>query len=338
MSFFEAMFGDDFPGTFAIGDGRSCKSMKTLLDLPAEILEIIGQYLSGLDIKRSRLTCRELAEKVQLRIDRAYISPNRANLDRLNLILDHPQYRLRVQEIVWDDAQLVEYPTIEHFSAALAHDRYEARKGHIHALGFSGTDRDADYGPIDVDKCTQEDDSLARFGKPIIHSSNIQITRDMNAGNAAEMSVEESYALYQKLYQDEIEIIRRGWDVGGLQRALTGFPQLKRIILTSEVWRASGSLLTYETPFFRALPPGFQKPSVSPWRQTNLDLRFGETAHSSQRLSTKRHLPATSRGYSIIVSLLETNSVPQLEAFAIDGGTELQDLSHLFAMQSLDHT
>lgn len=327
MSFFEAMFGDDFPGAFANGDGRSCKSMKTLLDLPTEIWEITSHYLSGLDIKQLRLTSSELAEKVALRIDRVYISPNRANLDRLKVILDHPQYRLRVQEIVWDDAQLLDYPTIESFRAALTSDRRKARaalEGHLHTLV-----ENADYKLIDMKDCTQEDGRLSNFGKAILLSSDSQISKDLIAANAPTMSVEESYDLYQKLFQDEKEIIKRGWDVTGLQRALAGFPQLKRITLTSEVWKSSWSspTPTHVTPFFRALPSGFQKPSVSSWIQP---VAVPAPAQELREMFSQQHVPAEWRGYGIIMASLAANPVPHLEAFVVDAGTETMRFSPPF--------
>ena len=105
MSFMEGLFGDEFPEAF----GSGARNKKTITDLPAELLEIVCEHISKLDIKRLRLVSKHFASSVYLRIDRIYVSPNRANLDYLHQILAHPTYPGRVREIVWDDALLKEY-------------------------------------------------------------------------------------------------------------------------------------------------------------------------------------------------------------------------------------
>ncbi|KAF9694341.1 hypothetical protein EKO04_007557 [Ascochyta lentis] len=347
MSLLEAMFGDDFPDAFANGDGRSCKSRKTMLDLPAEILGAICQPLTKADIKRLRLTCRELAEKVELRIDRVYISPNRANLDNLNNILNHPRHCLQVQEIVWDDAQLIEYPTIQSFRAALTSDDREAEiilELHVKALFEAGGNNNTAFRSIGLQDFIKHEGGLTELAKAALFNSNDTVSRDYIASNATTtMSVEESYDLYQKLYQDEKEIIKRGWDVNGLQRALTHIPNLKRITLTSEVWRSRRCrpIPTYDPPFFRALPPGFRKPSPPPWGEPGSDFEWQDQkiAHELDQLSTEQHLPVQWRGYSIIMSCLMTNPAPTLEEFVVDAGDNGSGLPcHLFTSKNLDYS
>ncbi|KAJ8116434.1 hypothetical protein OPT61_g2135 [Boeremia exigua] len=335
MSFFEAMFGDDFPGTFALDDGRSCKSKRTIFDLPSEILEIIYQTLSSMDIKRLRLTNRMLAETVELRIDRVFISPNRANLDCLSGVLNHPRYCLRVQEIIWDDSQLDEYLTLEKFRERLESDQEKAKtalEDHL-STPLGGEDHGASHESIGIEDCIDEDGSLTHIGKAILLGSDDKRSADMIASHAASMSIEDSYALYQKLYQDEKEIIKRAWDVAGLQRALTQLPNLRRITLTSEIWRPWIPIPTYDTPFFRALPAGFRKPSVWPWicchHSSSVDPPRYNT--STQRLSAKW------RGYSIIMALLVSYPVSNLQEFVIDTGQETIGLpQELFALPNID--
>lgn len=338
MSFFEAMFGDDFPDTFDHGDGRSCKSKRTLFDLPAEVLEIMCQSLSKMDVKRLRLASKQLAETVELRIDRVFISPNRANLDCLNNILNHDGYRLRVQEIVWDDAQLDDYPVFELFQERIIADQEKARvalEDHLSTLFQDRDDHDPDYDSIGVESCFDEDGRLNQLGKVILLSADDPKSRDIIASHAASMSSEDSYALYEKLYQDEREIIKRGWDAAGLQRALTQFPNLKRITLTSEAWRPWFPVPIYDTPFYRALPPGFRKPSVWPWADSN----YLGSAISSTHEIPNQHLPAKWRGYSIIMASLARNPVPSLQEFVLDTGQEMIGLPHgFFAVPRVDHT
>ncbi|KAF2631004.1 hypothetical protein BU25DRAFT_325212, partial [Macroventuria anomochaeta] len=343
MSFFEAMFGDDFPDAFANGDGRSCKSRKTLLDLPAEILEIVCQSLSKLDIMRLRLTSRGLAEMVELRIERVYISPNRANLECLNTILNHPRYHLRVEELVWDDAQLEDYPTFEKFREALQSDQEKARaalEDHFSTFFQSGDGNDSEYESISVEDCIQEDGILTHIGKAILLSADDKKSRDIIATHAALMSVEDSYVLYQKLYQDEKEIIKRGWDVAGLQRAFTQLPNLRRITITSEVWRPWNPIPSYNSPFYRALPPGFRKPSVWPWvDRSHLDSPQPFYLDRSKQDVSEHHLPAKWRGYSIIMSSLVASPATHLQEFVLDVGNETIGLPHeLFALPNIDYT
>ncbi|KAJ4986266.1 hypothetical protein SVAN01_08201 [Stagonosporopsis vannaccii] len=337
MSFFEAIFGDDFPDTFAHDDGRSCKSKRTLFELPAEVLEIMCQSLSKMDIKRLRLANTHLARAVDLRIDRVFVSPNRANLDCLNSILNNDRYRLQVQEIVWDDAQLDEYPVLDLFQERLISDQEKARvalEDHLSTLFQDRDDHDADYDSIGVENCIEEDGSLTHLGKIILLNSEDQKSRDIIASHAASMSIEDSYALYEKLYQDEREIIKRGWDVAGLQRALTHFSNLRRITITSEVWRPWFPVPVYDTPFYRALPPGFRKPSVWPWIGSS---HLGSVASCIHDVPT-RHLPAKWRGYSIVMASLARNPVPSLQEFALDTGQESIGLPHeFFPLPKIDY-
>jgi hypothetical protein len=339
MSFFEAMFGDDFPDAFAKGDGRSCKSRKTILDLPAELLEAVSRFLSLTEIKQFRLTSRELAEKVDLRIARVYISPNRANLDCLNNILNHPRYHLHVQEIVWDDSQLDKYATLEQFREALESESRKARgalEDRLQTLNQTKNSYDTEYEPISLDECIEEDGGLSIRCKAMLLRSDDPDLIDLIASHAAPMNLEESYVLYQKLYQDEKEIIKRGWDVAALQRALERLPNLQRITLTTDVWRTRASIPTYDTPFFRAIPPGFRKPLVSPWSYSH---KRTEIQQFSKAMTQETNcLPAQWRGYSIIMASLIAVPTPHLQEFVVDVGREWLGLPYqLFYMPSLDY-
>lgn len=321
MSFFEAMFGDDFPDAFA-HDGRSCKSNKTLLDLPAELLEIICKYLPGLAIKHLRLTSGELAEKVDLRIDRVYVSPNRANLDCLNNILDHPRYSIQVKELVWDDAQLDEIPTLDIFRDRIKHDEAQAKfalEDHLSTLFEHPTEEEADYEPIGVQDCLRDDGWLTDIGKAMLLNANDERSKNIIVSHAASMSVEDSYDLYQKLYQDEREIIKRGWDENALLRAFEQLPTLRRITITTEVWRPWHLVPVYDTPFRRALPAGFRKPSVRPWADWGLSKLFRWDLERDGILQNYR---LEERGYSILMPLLASRPVFGLQEFILDTGCE----------------
>ena len=286
--------------------------MKTILDLPAEMIAIVCQSLSNRDIKQLRLANAELAERAELRIDRVYIAPNRADLDCLNHILDHPIYRLRVREIVWDVGQLIEFPQFDHFHEALWRARWCAKMAlstYAHVSLWSSKWKDLD--PL---RFVGDDGRLTGYAKEVLGATDDPtyqaiLARDhaemMN--NAATMSEEESYVLYQKLCQDEREIIRRGWDVNGLQRALTELPNLQRITLANGTRRSWNVFPTYETPFSRALPAILR--SIKSWAWSDATFDVTEVAG---------HLPSTYRGYSILVSSLAANPPPNLQEFVMD--------------------
>ncbi|KAF3052536.1 hypothetical protein E8E11_001904 [Didymella keratinophila] len=321
MSFFEAMFGDDFPDAFA-HDGRSCKSNKTLLDLPAELLEIICQHLTGLAIKHLRLTSRELAEKVELRIDRVYVSPNRANIDCLNNILDHPHYSIQVKELVWDDEQLGKIPTLDIFRDRIKHDEAQARialEDHLSTLFVNQVGEEADYESIGVQDCLRDDGDLTDIGKAILLNANDERSRKIIVSHAVSMSVEDSYDLYQKLYQDEREIIKRRWDEHALLRAFEHLPNLRRITITTEVWRLWHLVPLYDTPFRRALPAGFSKPSSRPWSDWGLSELF---CTGLARDGTLQNCRMKERGYSTLMSVLASRPVFGLQEFIVDTGCE----------------
>lgn len=324
------MFGDDFPDAFAHTDGRSCKSNKTLLDLPAEILAIVCQTLSGIEIKRLRLVSRDFAEHVELRIDRVFISPNRANLDCLNSILDHPRYRLRVREIVWDDSELFEFPKYHMFLNELDQDREDARVALEKHL-YTFRQLDDGIGPAGdtfrLEDYMQDDGLLTQLGRALLidakdDRSSIFLARNVAAMQMEDSEAEESYTLYQKLYQDEKEIIKRGWDARGFQRALTELPNLKRVTLTTVNWAPWNTVPVYDTPFSRALPVWFRKPSVP--------CRIGI---SGKPPNLKEGLPVEWRSYTVVMSLLAAFPVPSLQELAVETGDENIGLPFMFCQE-----
>ncbi|KAH7398480.1 hypothetical protein BKA66DRAFT_407303 [Pyrenochaeta sp. MPI-SDFR-AT-0127] len=344
LSFMEGLFGEEFPEAFASGELRPGKSKKSILDLPAELLTVICDYMSKVDIKRLRLTSKKLALNVDLRIDRVYISPNRANLGSLQRILQHPRYRNRVHEIVWDDAQLQEYPTLDSFRNVVDMDERRMRTVVESRLDESiwGCDDDSpDYHSLELDDFFTNDGRLTEVAKGLLLRDNDQFSRDIIARNATTMSTEDSYLLYQRLYQEEQDIIKRQVDVAALQRALGDFPSLRRITLTSEVWRPWNLYPNYDTPFYRSLPPGFRKPSVFPWTGYRPQATIAQPAHPHKILSERGmdSLASDWRGYSIIVAALLNTSNSQIDEFIIDAGNESIGISHqLFASPNSDYS
>jgi hypothetical protein len=314
MSFMEGLFGEEFPEAFR---GGLAKSRKNLSDLPTELLAIVCEHISGLDIKQLRLASKDLASKVNLRIDRVYISPNRANLDYLQLILNHSRYRGRVYEIVWDDAQLVDYENLDNFRKAILHNERETTRAIENrleqAIETYGSETPG-YHSLEHHDLFQSDGRLTDVAKEIIVRYDDKFSRDTLTRNAMLMSIEDSYTLYQSLFQDEQKIMEQRLDVIALQQALAGFPKLKRVTITSEVWRPWHRVPCYNTPFYRSLPQGFRKPTVWPW-------------HRSHPYPTTG-LPADWRGYDIVVSAILAMSNPTIEEFILDSGNEQVGISY----------
>jgi hypothetical protein len=330
MSFMEGLFGEEFPEAFGSGPA---KSRKTILDLPTELLAIVCEQISGLEIKQLRLASKDLANKVDLRIDRVYISPNRANLEYLQNILNHPRYKGRVREIVWDDAQLDEYPTLDSFHETILDDEREATRAIENRLddAIEAYENDSpEYGSLGHHDLFHSDGRLTDVAKEILLRYDDQFSRDMLARNAMMMSIEDSYTLYQDLYRDEQDIIKQQSDAVALHQALAGFPNLRRITITSEVWRPWHRVPRYNTPFFRSLPPGFRKPAVWPWLFSPHDARNSWAfARCDKMFKVKDRLSAAWRGYDIMVSAMLAMTNPGIEEFIIDSGNERTGISHM---------
>jgi hypothetical protein len=344
MSFMEGLFGDEFPEAFGSG---ATKSNKSILDLPAELLAVICDELSRLDIKRLRLANKHLATNVDLRIISVYVSPNRTNLDCLRKILEHPRYKYQVFELVWDDAQLDEYPDIDSFRAALLVDENMFRMEVDRLLRDTNREEqeNMDTGVFGLDDEFVTDDwKLTEVAKDMLLRKGDQTSRDIIARYATVMSVEENYAIYEHLYSEEQEIKKRGLDTAALHNALRACPNLQRIVLTSEVWRPWNLQPLYHTPLHRSLPPGFRKPSVWPWLDYRPQSAPAQTAYRDsimRAIITNQNdsLPSDFRGYSIIVSSLVSMPSPQISEFIIYSGHETAGISHqLFATPNTDFT
>jgi hypothetical protein len=344
LRFFEGMFGDEFPEVFSRSEYRGGKTCASILSLPTEILQMTCACLSKSDLKRLRLASSELAARVELRIDRAFISPNRANLRCLDAILSHPRYPLHVEELVWDDSQLEAFPSLEDFSHAIWQQEAIVRQD-IHAyledfLSEKRYNENNEATDIGTQKFLARDmflqgGHLTDHARTLLLQLGNQASRDIIAQEGKTMmSIEESYTLYQKLYQDEQEIMKRGLDVNALRRALAEFPNLKRITLTTEVWRARFSLPPYDTPFFRALPPGFRKPAVSPWLACRDDGNNDWDVHRFGRLAQpiEHRLPFEWRAYSVMMSSLVAVPHPGIEAVILETEYDDAGINHqLFA-------
>lgn len=334
LSFFEDMFGDEFPEAFSNGNGGERKKWATILDLPTELLQMACSYLPQRDIKRLRLSNAQLAAKVEPRFDHIFISPNRANLQVLLCILDHPRFRLCVEEIVWDNSLLEEFPTLESFGCAIQTQERMAKNGILRRVLALLPDEDMkDIHDSSIESSHSHNGLLTDDTKMRLLRLDTQESRDLLARDATTMGMEESYTLYQKLYQDEQEIMKRGWDVTAFHRALAEFPNLKRITLTSAIWSTPDTLPSRATPFFRALPPGFRKPWVRPWKEDRADRE-----ENQEQTVTGQRLPFQWRTYSVAMAILVKYPHPGIETIDIDASMNGSGVnSQLFATPNGDY-
>ncbi|KAG9194716.1 hypothetical protein G6011_04751 [Alternaria panax] len=337
LSFMEGLFGDEFPEAFASG----APNKKTITDLPAELLEIVCEHISKLDIKRLRLANKHLASSVYLRIDRVYISPNRANLDYLHQILAHPTYRGRVREIVWDDALLNEYSTLEKFRAAIITDERETTRAIEsrleEAMEIYG-DENPEYRSLEMGDLLQ-DGRLTDVAKGILLRYDDQFSRDVLARNATMMSIEDSYALYGELYCQEHELVEQQIDATALHQALAGFPNIKRMTLTTDVWPAWNVVPRYNTPYHRSLPLGFRKPAVWPWLrsyQESEDMYEIWHPHTANALKNagRKSFPREHRGYGVVVSAMLAMPNSHMEEFIVESEHQARCYHHCFLIET----
>ncbi|EUC50531.1 hypothetical protein COCMIDRAFT_689 [Bipolaris oryzae ATCC 44560] len=324
LSFMEGLFGDEFPEAFGSGEGPSAKSRKTILDLPAELLDLVCAHISKPDIKHLRLASKQLANSVYLRIDRVYVSPNRANIDYLYQILSHPRYKYRVHEIIWDDTRLEEYSSLGSFRDAILFDEREFTRSIEsrleEAIWIYGDDN-PEYHALEHDDLFESNGRLTEAAKEILLRYDDQFSREVLARNATMMDIEDSYSLYQDLYREEQAIMDQEADINALEQALMGFTMLKRVTFTTEIWRSCTFPHPYNTPFHRSLPVGFRKPQIR--HMCRAPVRASEV-HDSPMKTTVRssQLSTNSGGYSSLVSAILNMPNPGIEEFVVETENE----------------
>ncbi|KZF18852.1 hypothetical protein L228DRAFT_242152 [Xylona heveae TC161] len=223
--------------------------MPTLNHLPLEIILAISFYLSTQDIKRLRLVARGLRYNPLLHINRVFISPSKRNLEVFKAIADHPIFRYQVKEIIWDDVRFDHY---------LAEDESKPETN-------SQGDYDAakSYSEF-VKECDKNLKYVTWYG---LAATWLEQAERVWPGVPTReyLSVEESFALYQKLYKEQEAIISSGEDAAAFRLGLKQFPALKRVTVTVDTYGRCYLNPKYHTPLIRSFPPGFNFPHPKPW-------------------------------------------------------------------------
>lgn len=135
--------------------------------------------------------------------------------------------------------------------------------------------------------------------------------------NPKEMTIEESFDLYNSLYDEQQAIIKSREDFETLTLGLTSFPNLERITLSSDTW--------FPTPFFRSLPPEFQMPLPWAWLGHDSDDLF-ETQLQELMLPWNT-VQEEWQGYQIVISALTTTNY-SVKELIIDTNYELTGISY----------
>lgn len=222
------------------------------ISLPVDIWRLFFDYLTQRDLKKVRLVNRTLHNLVNLRITRVLLSPNRTNMDAFGGIAASEIFRTQVREIIWDGAKLEFYKRqkLSEFDALWL--REKLRLGARYLIPQEKTFQHFVHETEEQAKDLNEEEASTR-------------KEELWGANTEEMSLEESFDLYNRLYDEQQAIIESGEDAETLILGLTSFPNLERVTISSETWRIRYLFPRFPTPFFRSLPPGFQMPLPWPW-------------------------------------------------------------------------
>ncbi|KAJ9320821.1 CAZyme family GH18 [Paecilomyces variotii] len=194
--------------------------------LPAEIFELVLSFLPNRDIKNLRLSSKTLNERAHLRLRRVFLSANPRNIEVFRAIADDEEFRHHIVEVIWDDVQLVD---------------------HIPERG---------EGMWNLDR------PLPPEGVPAWFDQICWWNTEQFLGNQRrhpDLPIEESWAYYQQLLQQQQDVLASEADVEAFRYGLQRFPALRRIVITPAAHGILDHPL-YETPMIRAFPPGLNYP------------------------------------------------------------------------------
>ncbi|KAI0466324.1 hypothetical protein F4859DRAFT_507424 [Xylaria cf. heliscus] len=196
--------------------------------LPAELLSAIISNLSNRDIKNLRLTNTFFCDTAQLRLSRVFLSANPLNVAVFNAIANHETYfRPEYGFIDSDD------------------ERPRWRLG-------------PESVPRWFRKPCQESLEMYTNGRSYEREAPERAARVRQA--KAQLLIEDSWLHYQRLKEQEEDVIAHGLDVEAFSYGLSRFPLLKRVTMTPAVHGRWLYMPLYETPMIRAFPYGFSYP------------------------------------------------------------------------------
>ncbi|KAF0634883.1 hypothetical protein FPSE5266_02399 [Fusarium pseudograminearum] len=193
-----------------------------LLRLPGELHNTIRALLSAVDIKNLRATCSTLAKTFPLRFDRVFISANSLNIEVFLAVANNEIFRHQVTEIIWDDAPFRTGPNVEE----------EERQGR----------EPEDFTEYECPRWFQKGCCDYVYRVP-----------------GRRVCLKESWAHYQALVNDQIQVVSSNADIEAFNYGLRRFTSLKRVTITPSAHGKPRSPL-YRTPMIRAFPAEFDYP------------------------------------------------------------------------------
>ncbi|KAI1858105.1 uncharacterized protein JN550_012861 [Neoarthrinium moseri] len=234
--------------------------------LPVEIIRQITGYLPNSDIKSLRLTCRSLSKSTVMRLQRVFLSANPRNFT----------------EIIWDDALL---------TGAKLHPQTE--------------DEEQDsVSDVSSDNASDSESGCPRWFMSACenHLEEIEDAKRedverpfymwMAQKTVALLPVEQSWEYYQRLVQQEREVLRSAAHVQALELGLGRFPLLRRITIAPATYRMPLNPF-YNTPMIRAFSEGFDYPDATgkdwPGFRSIVDALTHNTAHKVTELCIDAH-------------------------------------------------
>lgn len=214
-----------------------------IISLPIDILCLVFDFLTQRERKEVRLVNRTLFNLVKLRVTRVFLSPNRTNIDIFRGIAASEDFRTQVCEIIWNDARLEFYERqkLSRVEALMLREELRLDRGASRLQG--STFHHFQHKIKEERKYRDNDEVSAR-------------KQELWGPKSKEMSLEGSFDLYNRLYDEQQAIIESGEDVETLTLGLKIFPNLERLAISSEAWRIQPLFPRFPTPFFRSLPPG----------------------------------------------------------------------------------
>ncbi|KAH8198351.1 hypothetical protein TruAng_007506 [Truncatella angustata] len=184
-----------------------------------------------------------------------FLSANPLNIEVFRSIAKHDTFRHGVVEIVWDDTRLME---------DVDSDEEEKLERDLRCLSDDGISES--QGKDEAPRwylllCRQNRDEITQRGcfdkeRPA-HRAHVQQREE-------ELSLNESWAYYQRLLRQQREVLSGHADAEALRYGLSRFPSLRKVTITPAT---HGFWLNplYETPMIRAFPKSFNYPIPRSW-------------------------------------------------------------------------
>lgn len=224
-----------------------------MLQLPEDLLAYLGDFLSNKDRKVLRLADRRLNASFPLRMNRVFLSTSYKNIEVFRAVAAHPM-RKQVKEIIWDDARFEKFDPKPDGDDLMPFER-------VRNIEDFESAREENLGWL----ASGDGEAFVRARKGGIDWETLEPLDTDPVLPGEYLSLEESFHLYDRLYNEQEAIIRDGLDIGAFKEGLAAFTELERVTVTNEAYRPHIITPLYPTPLIRSFPLGFNYPAPWPW-------------------------------------------------------------------------